>query len=270
MIVEVNGQNISVACESSKHTFIYDHCFVSHMNPRASGHADQEVVFRSMVLPLVHNAFEGYNVCLLAYGQTGSGKSHSMMGMDCSQTALNELSPEAGIIPRFCHEIFSSSAKNRDTTTNVEISYFEIYNEKIHDLLASNASSGTKRAPLKVREHPVFGPYVVDLSQHSVNSYEDLQAWLQVGNSQRVTAATGMNEKSSRSHSIFSVVLTQTRKDGPGERKVLEPSRRSKINLVDLAGSERLSQTCASGDRLRVSCFLTFIHQEDRRIFCFF
>ncbi|XP_046469439.1 kinesin-like protein KIF14 isoform X3 [Neodiprion pinetum] len=246
-IVEANGQNITVECESSRHTFMYDHCFVSYADSCTPQHATQEVVFKNMVLPLVENAFEGYNACLFAYGQTGSGKSYSMMG---TETCGSELGSEAGIIPRFCHEIFCRSMRNSKVVTTVEISYFEIYNEKIHDLLGVNTSGG-KRAPLKVREHPVFGPYVVDLSQHGVNSYEDLQGWLKVGNSQRATAATGMNEKSSRSHSIFSVILTQTQVDVPSGNQPAEPSRRSKINLVDLAGSERLSQTCASGDRLR-------------------
>lgn len=81
-----------------------------------------------------------------------------------------------------------------------------------------------------------------------------LQAWLKVGNSQRATAATGMNEKSSRSHSIFSIILTQTSSKA-ANIKTGDASRRSKINLVDLAGSERLSNTCASGDRLRVITF---------------
>ncbi|XP_046607794.1 kinesin-like protein KIF14 isoform X3 [Neodiprion virginianus] len=246
-IVEANGQNITVECESSRHTFMYDHCFVSYADSCTPQHATQEVVFKNMVLPLVENAFEGYNACLFAYGQTGSGKSYSMMG---TETCGSGLGSEAGIIPRFCHEIFCRSMRNPKVVTTVEISYFEIYNEKIHDLLGVNTSGG-KRAPLKVREHPVFGPYVVDLSQHGVNSYEDLQGWLKVGNSQRATAATGMNEKSSRSHSIFSVILTQTQVDVPSGNQPAEPSRRSKINLVDLAGSERLSQTCASGDRLR-------------------
>ncbi|XP_043274428.1 kinesin-like protein KIF14 isoform X3 [Venturia canescens] len=250
-IVQVKGQNLSVNCDSSEHTFAYDHCFVSYADPETPGHASQETVFRTMVLPLVQNAFEGYNVCLFAYGQTGSGKSHSMMGTESSLTSSNKLNGEAGIIPRFCHEIFSRSSKNRDSTTSVEISYFEIYNEKIHDLLASNSVAGAKRAPLKVREHPEFGPYVVDLSQHSVQNYNDLQTWLQVGNSQRATAATGMNEKSSRSHSIFSIILTQTPNGPKNDRQIVELSRRSKINLVDLAGSERLSHTCASGERLK-------------------
>ncbi|XP_034948147.1 kinesin-like protein KIF14 isoform X2 [Chelonus insularis] len=253
-IIKVKDSSIIVECDSSQHEFIYDHCFVSYSNTERKNHASQETVFNNMVLPLVQNAFEGYNVCLFAYGQTGSGKSYSMMGSESSFLNSTTLCEDAGIIPRFCHEIFTRAAENKQFNTSVEISYFEIYNEKIHDLLTTNSNqSGTKRAPLKVREHPIFGPYVVDLSQHTVQNYEDLQMWLKVGNSQRATAATGMNEKSSRSHSIFSIILTQGQNNDPADGVVRsgDSGRRSKINLVDLAGSERLSQTCASGERLR-------------------
>ncbi|XP_033325976.2 kinesin family member nebbish [Megalopta genalis] len=249
-VMNVNGQNITVNCESIQHTFTYDHCFISYEDPNRTGHASQETVFTNMVLPLIQNAFEGYNVCLFAYGQTGSGKSYSMMGQESPQANATVLDKATGIIPRFCQEIFSRIPININTTTTVEISYFEIYNEKIHDLL-TNVNNGVKRAPLKVREHPVYGPYIVDLSQHCVQNYQDLQTWIKVGNSQRATAATGMNEKSSRSHSIFSIILTQTQVSSQLNKEHIDPSRRSKINLVDLAGSERLSQTCASGERLK-------------------
>ncbi|XP_050600740.1 kinesin-like protein KIF14 isoform X2 [Bombus affinis] len=249
-VVQVNGQNIIVTCESVQHTFTYDHCFISQIDASEPSYCNQEIVFKNMVLPLVQNAFEGYNVCLFAYGQTGSGKSYSMMGQESAQNNTISHDEAIGIIPRFCQEIFTTVSVNMNTKTTVEISYFEIYNEKIHDLL-TNVNSGVKRAPLKVREHPVFGPYIVDLSQHCVQNYKDLQTWLKVGNSQRATAATGMNEKSSRSHSIFSIILTQTQKNNQLSNESADASRRSKINLVDLAGSERLSQTCASGDRLK-------------------
>lgn len=156
---------------------MYDHCFVSYNDPLASGHANQEVVFRNMVLPLVQNAFEGYNVCLFAYGQTGSGKSYSLMGTESAQLSATPFDEGVGVIPRFCQEIFTRAHENSQIETTVEISYFEIYNEKIHDLLAST-NNGSKKAPLKVREHPVFGPYVVDLNQHCVQNYKDLQVLL--------------------------------------------------------------------------------------------
>lgn len=159
---------------------------------------------------------------------------------------------EAGIIPRFCHDLFKRLKRQRDTIqAEIEVSYFEIYNEKIHDLLSvSNlAPNVTAKKCLRVREHSIWGPYVVDLSTHPVDSHLALRNWLALGNSQRATAATGMNDKSSRSHSIFNIVLNLTEKgDGksnPGQTK------RSKISLVDLAGSERVSFTGASGERLK-------------------
>lgn len=156
---------------------MYDHCFISYSDPSMPGHASQEIIFNNMVLPLVQNAFEGYNVCLFAYGQTGSGKSYSMMGTETSQEKSMCLDKDAGIIPRFCQEIFTQINNNKNIKATVEISYFEIYNEKIHDLLA-NTNVGEKRTALKVREHPVFGPYIVDLSQHSITNYKDLQVLL--------------------------------------------------------------------------------------------
>lgn len=177
--MDVNGQNITVNCESVQHTFMYDHCFISYEDSAKPGYGSQDVVFKNMVLPLVQNAFEGYNVCLFAYGQTGSGKSYSMMGQESAQINAVSFDEATGIIPRFCQEIFTRISANASVKTTVEISYFEIYNEKIHDLL-TNVNNGVKRAPLKVREHPVFGPYIVDLSQHCAQNYKDLQVCLQL------------------------------------------------------------------------------------------
>lgn len=141
-------------------------------------------------------------------------------------------------------------------TADVEVSYFEIYNEKIHDLLAvtpthlGNATPGSqmKRQALQIREHPQWGPYIENLNIHPVDSNIALKNWLAVGNSQRATAATGMNDKSSRSHSIFSIILTLSETDAELSKVT---TKRSRISLVDLAGSERVSQTCASGERLK-------------------
>lgn len=110
----------------------------------------------------------------------------------------------------------------------------------------------SKRPALRVREHPTWGPYVVDLSTHPVDSHAALRNWIAVGNSQRATAATGMNDKSSRSHSIFNIILNLSEKDPePSQSNRKQQTKRSKISLVDLAGSERVSHTCASGERLR-------------------
>nr|XP_034300565.1 kinesin-like protein KIF14 [Crassostrea gigas] len=254
-VVSMDGNETVVRSLDSGHhyRFNFDFSFWSFDSTHRD-FAGQEQVYRQLAQPLLVKAFEGYNTCLFAYGQTGSGKSYSIMGHGS----------EVGIIPRFCEELFSRAYHDQEVTRdsemvkiNVEISFFEIYNEKIHDLLASSKEKGGKKPTLKVREHPVLGPYVEGLSTYVVNSFEDVEGWITLGNKNRATAATGMNDKSSRSHSVFTLVLTQTR-DLMCETETEEiegiqhdHSITSKINLVDLAGSERQSQAQTSGERLR-------------------
>ncbi|XP_017115708.1 kinesin-like protein KIF14 [Drosophila elegans] len=286
-VVQVHGNSneLTVQAGSSAdssagvtHFFSYDQVYYS-CDPERNNYACQVKVFEGTARPLIDTAFEGYNACLFAYGQTGSGKSYSMMGIEALDDAALDGGPphaEAGIIPRFCHELFrriEAVKRQEQLQVEVEVSYFEIYNEKIHDLLsvqhAAASASGEstpvqqqqqQRPALKVREHPIFGPYVVDLSAHSVDSYSALRNWLAVGNSQRATASTAMNDKSSRSHSIFNIVLNLTdlsSDDGlssdtdSGTVSSLRQTRRSKISLVDLAGSERISVSGSNGERIR-------------------
>ncbi|XP_023660428.2 kinesin-like protein KIF14 isoform X1 [Paramormyrops kingsleyae] len=220
-------------------TFDFSFCSVDKCKPDFSS---QQTIYEKLARPLLERAFEGYNTCLFAYGQTGSGKSYTMMGFD----------EEPGVIPRFCEEVFSriTNSENKQVTCHLEMSYFEVYNERIHDLLVVKDEQNGKKLPLRVREHPVYGPYVADLSANVVSSYTDIQGWLELGNKQRATAATGMNDKSSRSHSVFTLVMTQTKREFVEEE---EHDHRitSKINLVDLAGSERCSSAQTWGDRLR-------------------
>ncbi|XP_044743818.1 kinesin-like protein KIF14 [Chrysoperla carnea] len=225
------------------HCFHYDDILWS-CDPENDMFASQEKVYESVGRPLLEETFKGYNACLFAYGQTGSGKSYSMMGNENDST-------DAGIIPRFCKDLFDC-VQNLDSalSVDIEVSYFEIYNEKIHDLL-SDQSVG-RSAPLKVREHPTWGPYVVDLNVYQVNSYQSLQNWIQVGNRLRTTASTTMNEKSSRSHSIFNIMLNITApKDHP---EIV--SKRSKISFVDLAGSERVGSITNNEERLRQGVYI--------------
>ncbi|KAG7487600.1 hypothetical protein MATL_G00025150 [Megalops atlanticus] len=223
------------------YSFTYDFSFCS-FDKTDPNFASQQVVYEKLARPLLERAFEGFNTCLFAYGQTGSGKSYTMMGYG----------EEAGMTPRFCEELFSrvTNSQNKDVTCHLEMSYFEVYNEKIHDLLVVKDEQGQKRLPLRVREHPLFGPYVEDLSTNVVSSYADIQGWLELGNKQRATAATGMNDKSSRSHSVFTLVMTQTKTEFVEEEEH-DHTITSRINLVDLAGSERCSSAQTSGDRLR-------------------
>ncbi|CAB4019103.1 kinesin KIF16B [Paramuricea clavata] len=137
-----------------------------------------------------------------------------------------------------------SENSNDKTEFKTEVSYLEIYNEKVRDLL--RPSKGKDQYNLKVREHPKEGPYVQDLTKHLVGDYNGIESLMNTGNSHRVTASTNMNDTSSRSHAIFTLVFTQAKfnTDMPSETV-------SKIHLVDLAGSERASSTGATGERLK-------------------
>ncbi|XP_034553281.1 kinesin-like protein KIF13A isoform X7 [Notolabrus celidotus] len=216
--------------------FAFDHCFWSIDESNVPKYAGQEVVFKCLGEGILENAFQGYNACIFAYGQTGSGKSFSMMGNG----------EQPGLIPRLCCSLFERvhREENESHTFKVEVSFMEIYNEKVRDLLDPKGS----RQSLKVREHKVLGPYVDGLSQLAVTSFEDIEVLMSEGNKSRTVAATNMNEESSRSHAVFSIIVTQTLYDlrsGNSGEKV------SKMSLVDLAGSERVSKTGAAGERLK-------------------
>uniref|UniRef100_A0A8C3AIJ4 Kinesin family member 13B n=1 Tax=Cyclopterus lumpus TaxID=8103 RepID=A0A8C3AIJ4_CYCLU len=198
--------------------------------------AGQEVVFQCLGESLLHNAFQGYNACIFAYGQTGSGKSYTMMGSG----------DQPGLIPRLCSALFERTQKEQreEECFTVEVSYMEIYNEKVRDLLDPKGGKQT----LRVREHKVLGPYVDGLSRLAVASYKDIESLMSEGNKSRTVAATNMNEESSRSHGVFNIILTHTLKDlqsGTSGEKV------SRLSLVDLAGSERAAKTGAAGERLK-------------------
>uniref|UniRef100_A0A2K6U627 Kinesin-like protein KIF14 n=1 Tax=Saimiri boliviensis boliviensis TaxID=39432 RepID=A0A2K6U627_SAIBB len=242
-VVFMNGKELTVEHPDMKqvYNFTYDVSFWSfdECHPH---YACQTTVYEKLAAPLLGRAFEGFNTCLFAYGQTGSGKSYTMMGF----------SEEPGIIPRFCEDLFSQVARKQtqEVSYHIEMSFFEVYNEKIHDLLVCKGENGQRKQPLRVREHPVYGPYVEALSMNVVSSYADIQSWLELGNKQRATAATGMNDKSSRSHSVFTLVMTQTKTEFV-EGEEHDHRITSRINLIDLAGSERCSAAHTSGDRLK-------------------
>ncbi|KAF9809774.1 hypothetical protein SFRURICE_000255, partial [Spodoptera frugiperda] len=191
-------------------------------------------VFGDLGLDVIDSAFEGYNACVFAYGQTGSGKTFTMMGSSEYQ----------GLIPRICRHLFSRVAAGKESGSSyrTEVSYLEIYNERVKDLLSTDAGHS-----LRVREHPKLGPYVQDLSKHLVSDYDDIQECMHRGNLHRTTASTQMNDVSSRSHAIFTITFVQAsylrHNNMPSETV-------SKVHLVDLAGSERADATGATGQRL--------------------
>lgn len=230
------SQGARVAKENGAKTFAFDRSYWSFNKDDAS-YAGQSNLFDDLGKPLLDNAFQGYNNCIFAYGQTGSGKSYSMMGYG----------KEIGIIPNICQEMFRriQSIQDRDPTTKctVEVSYLEIYNERVRDLL-NPATKGN----LKVREHPSTGPYVEDLAKLVVGTFQEIENLMDEGNKARTVAATNMNETSSRSHAVFTLMLTQKKYDA--ETK-MEMEKVAKISLVDLAGSERATSTGATGARLK-------------------
>ncbi|XP_070377982.1 kinesin-like protein KIF13A isoform X1 [Dermacentor albipictus] len=240
-IVEMTeGQTIlynSNKGEGRKHpkTFAFDHCFWS-FNEADTHFATQEHVYSCLGTDILDNAFQGYNACIFAYGQTGSGKSYTMMG-----TADNK-----GVIPRLCDSLFERIACSADPSVSykVEVSYMEIYNERVHDLLDPRGG----KQHLKVREHNILGPYVDGLSTLAVSSYEEINNLMTEGNKSRTVAATNMNSESSRSHAVFNITLTCLIRDNASG---VTGEKVSKMSLVDLAGSERAVKTGAIGDRLK-------------------
>ncbi|KAJ6084875.1 hypothetical protein N7499_004504 [Penicillium canescens] len=215
--------------------FAFDRSYWS-FDKKAPHFAGQDDLFDDLGSPLLDNAFGGYNNCIFAYGQTGSGKSYSMMGYG----------KEYGVIPRICQDMFErivAIQKDQSLNCTVEVSYLEIYNERVRDLL-----NPSNKGNLKVREHPSTGPYVEDLAKLVVRSFEEIENLMDEGNKARTVAATNMNETSSRSHAVFTLTLTQKRHDNETS---MDTEKVSKISLVDLAGSERANSTGATGARLK-------------------
>lgn len=214
----------------SEKAFTYDFVF----DPTA----EQEEVFTTAVSSLLNGLFKGYNATVLAYGQTGSGKTFSMGG---AYTSAQENDPSVGVIPRVIRRIFEEKDKMTDGELFLSVSYLEIYNEDILDLLCSSKD----KPALSIREDPKEGIKIVGLTERQVLTACEMVGCLELGNSARTVGSTAMNAASSRSHAIFTVTLEQRK----GTDKV--DSIVSKFHLVDLAGSERQKKTKAEGDRLK-------------------
>ncbi|XP_071951879.1 kinesin-II 85 kDa subunit-like [Antedon mediterranea] len=223
--IQVTNPN-APAGEPAK-TFTFDTVF--------SPTSKQVDVYNQTARRIVNAVLEGYNGTIFAYGQTGTGKTFTMEGVR-SQPELR------GIIPNSFAHIFGHIAKAEEKTRFlVRVSYLEIYNEEIRDLLSKNQSSR-----LEVKERPDVGVYVKDLSAFVVNNADDMDRINTIGNKNRSVGSTNMNEQSSRSHAIFTITVERSDEGLDKEQHV----RVGKLNLVDLAGSERQSKTGASGQRL--------------------
>ncbi|XP_036961575.1 kinesin-like protein KIF1B isoform X2 [Acanthopagrus latus] len=241
-IIQMQGNTTTIANpkapkEPAK-TFSFDYSYWSHTSPDDPSFASQNLVYNDIGKEMLAHAFEGYNVCIFAYGQTGAGKSYTMMG--------KQEEGQEGIIPMLCEDLFekiNEDSNKEELSYSVEVSYMEIYCERVRDLL-----NPKNKGNLRVREHPLMGPYVEDLSKLAVTSYTDIADLMDAGNKARTVAATNMNETSSRSHAVFTIVFTQKKHDSETD---LSTEKVSKISLVDLAGSERADSTGAKGTRLK-------------------
>ncbi|XP_074172344.1 kinesin-like protein KIF1A isoform X16 [Rhinolophus sinicus] len=240
-IIQMSGSTTTIVNpkqpKETPKSFSFDYSYWSHTSPEDINYASQKQVYRDIGEEMLQHAFEGYNVCIFAYGQTGAGKSYTMMG--------KQEKDQQGIIPQLCEDLFSriNDTTNDNMSYSVEVSYMEIYCERVRDLL-----NPKNKGNLRVREHPLLGPYVEDLSKLAVTSYNDIQDLMDSGNKARTVAATNMNETSSRSHAVFNIIFTQKRHDAETD---ITTEKVSKISLVDLAGSERADSTGAKGTRLK-------------------
>ena len=219
-------------------TFTFDNSFWSH-DTGDEHYAHQEDIYNALGEEFLDHNFEGYHTCIFAYGQTGSGKSYTMMGTPT----------QPGIIPRTCEDLFQriEASTSPHISYTVRVSYFEVYNEHVRDLLAPS-SNASNPYYLKIREHPVEGPYIKDLTDLPVKNYHELLRYMRLGDASRTTASTKMNDTSSRSHAVFTIMLKQIHHDISTDSTT---ERLARIRLVDLAGSERAKATEATGARLR-------------------
>ena len=210
------------------HPYTFDHIFDMD--------STQEEVYKIAAVPAVESLVSGYNSTIFAYGQTGTGKTYTMEGF-----IYDYLSPKKGLIPRAIEDIFKYIEKNSnsDTTFIIRVTYLQIYNESIDDLLKS------EKKHLSIRESQKKGLYVEGLSEWAVRSPNDIYALLERGAQNRVKDSTYMNDVSSRSHAVFTIILEQM-KICNGKKRF----KSGKLNMVDLAGSERVKISGATGKQL--------------------
>jgi len=204
--------------------FVFDRCF----GPEST----QQEVYKYAAEPIVASIIEGYNGTVFAYGQTSSGKTHTMEGPD-------RVDPEMqGVVPRMISTIFDKIYNESDMIEfHISVSYFEIYMEKVKDLL------NPKNDNMNIREHPQRGIYVDGAREILVSSPDDVHNVMTQGSNSRSIAVTNMNEHSSRSHSVFMLTVSQTNMEDLSKKS-------GKLYLVDLAGSEKAAKTGASGQKM--------------------
>ncbi|XP_078254470.1 kinesin-like protein KIF9 [Rhinoraja longicauda] len=212
----------------------------------------QEVVYTAVAKTAVASTINGFSSTIMCYGQTGAGKTYTMTG-------ATEKYEYRGIIPRAIQQIFKEVADQADLALTIYVSYLEIYNETLYDLLSTMCDGSTSDAQMTIAEDS-NGVRIKGLSIHMVSTEEDALNYLFEGETNRIIASHTMNKNSSRSHCIFTIHV-ETRWRQTTEVKYLT----SKLNLVDLAGSERLGKTGSEGQVMREAMYinksLSFLEQ---------
>lgn len=224
---EPDNRSLNINSEEGKeHGFQFDHVW--------SNKANQADVFNE-VAPLVQSSLDGYNVCLFSYGQTGSGKTFTMQGANMGDSR--------GIIPRSIEKIMDEAGRltEQGWQYRLEVTFLEIYNENVRDLLLDNSS---EQSNLQILMNPEGGCHVPDLTRIEVTDRSQIDGIMRRAAKHRSVASTNMNSRSSRSHSVFTLHLT-------GTNELKNVVLKGSLNLCDLAGSERLDKSGATGDRLK-------------------
>ncbi|KAF5954047.1 hypothetical protein HYC85_006903, partial [Camellia sinensis] len=215
--------------------------------------AQQKDLYDQAVIPIVNEVLEGFNCTIFAYGQTGTGKTYTMEG-ECKRSKNGpngDLPPEAGVIPRAVKQIFDT-LESQNAEYSVKVTFLELYNEEITDLLAPEeisrvALEDRQKKQLPLMEDGKGGVLVRGLEEEIVTSASEIFTLLERGSAKRRTAETLLNKQSSRSHSLFSITIHIKEATPEGEELI----KCGKLNLVDLAGSENISRSGAREGRAR-------------------
>ncbi|XP_072509550.1 kinesin-like protein KIF9 isoform X1 [Notamacropus eugenii] len=214
--------------------------------------ASQDCVYDTVAKEVVAQALDGYNGTIMCYGQTGAGKTYTMTG-------TTENYKHRGILPRALQQVFRMIEERPTHSVTVRVSYLEIYNENLFDLLSTLPYVGNPDTPMSIVESPQ-GIFVKGLSVHMTGREEDAFSLLFEGETNRIIASHTMNKNSSRSHCIFTIYIEAHSRSLSDEKYIT-----SKINLVDLAGSERLGKTGSEGQILKEATYinksLSFLEQ---------
>lgn len=266
--------------KNDRSTYSHEYEFNNVFGPES----EQKDIYDSVCKPLIGNVLKGYNGTIFVYGQTGTGKTYTMEGCissksrDSSRSALSKNDPASsldqsysssnidpddterqGIIPRAFKQIFDYVASETGIQFLIRASYLEIYQEEIRDLLRRDDN-----VKLELHETPDGMVFVKNLTAFVCKSKAEIERLMRIGNQNRITGATDMNERSSRSHAIFMITIEQQRQLASSSTREVTSKNMSKkstthlirvgkLSLVDLAGSERQRKTNSRGQRQKES-----------------